>query len=188
MDSTLPTADSYTVLFDDLPFGAGINGRLLAGEYPSARGAEAAATKMARYLDTGVSFFLDLTEPHEYGLRQYAAEAKKQATARGREIVHQRMPIPDMDIPPGSFMREILNQIDKALADGHTVYVHCYGGIGRTGTVIGCWLARHGLDGAEALNRIAAWRAGTPDGRRTSPETHAQREMVRSWAPSSPHR
>lgn len=35
-----------------------------------------------------------------------------------------------------------------ALAAGQTVYVHCYGGIGRTGTVVGCWLVRHGLSGA----------------------------------------
>jgi hypothetical protein len=184
MSTTLPTPDSYEVLFDGLQMEAGVNGRFLAGEYPSAKGETEAAAKITRYLDAGVTFFLDLTEVNEYGLRQYAAEARRQGMARGMEVTHQRLPIPDMDIPPASFMEVILNKLDRALAEGHTVYVHCYGGIGRTGTVVGCWLARHGLDGEAALRRIAAWRAGTPDGRRTSPETHAQREMVRHW-PSS---
>jgi protein-tyrosine phosphatase len=62
------------------------------------------------------------------------------------------------------------------------VYVHCRGGIGRTGTVIGCWLARNGLTGQAALDRIAELRAGTPDGYTQSPETAAQRAFVLAFA------
>ena len=31
------------------------------------------------------------------------------------------------------------------------MYLHCWGGVGRTGTVVGCWLVRHGRTGDEAL-------------------------------------
>lgn len=31
------------------------------------------------------------------------------------------------------------------------VYLHCWGGIGRTGTIVGCWLARNGFPGKAAL-------------------------------------
>ena len=41
----------------------------------------------------------------------------------------------------------ILDAIDVALAQGRTVDVRCWGRIGRTGAVVGCWLVRHGLTG-----------------------------------------
>jgi len=176
MNWTLPTPDAYWVT-SPTP----TNGRLLAGEYPSAKDPAAATAKLARYLDSGVTFFLDLTEAGEYHLRPYAAEIQQMAVARRLEVTHRRMPIPDMGTPPAADMIAILDTIDTALSQGETVYVHCFGGIGRTGTVIGCWLARHGLPGKQALAQIAAWRAGTPDGQRPSPETAAQRQMVINW-------
>ena len=78
-------------------------------------------------------------------------------------------------------MAEILDTLDAALAQGETVYVHCFGGIGRTGTVVGCWLVRHGLTGEQALAQIAAWREGTPDEWNQSPETASQRQMALAW-------
>ena len=50
-------------------------------------------------------------------------------------------------------MTRILDDVDAALADGGAVYVHCWGGIGRTGTVVGCWLVRHGLDDGDPIAR-----------------------------------
>jgi protein-tyrosine phosphatase len=61
------------------------------------------------------------------------------------------------------------------------VYVHCFGGIGRTGTVVGCYLVRHGADAETALAEIARRRQGTPDGYRRSPETNEQRQFVLTW-------
>ncbi len=43
----------------------------------------------------------------------------------------------------------------------------------RTGTVVGCWLVRHGLDRGDTVADIAALRAGLP-GAIPSPETAAQ--------------
>ena len=74
------------------------------------------------------------------------------------------MPIHDVSTPTQAQMARILDAIDAALAVGHAVYLHCYGGIGRTGTVVGCYLVRHGMDGEEALAEIARLRQGTPDG------------------------
>ena len=86
-----------------------------------------------------------------------------------------------METPTQEEMAGILDTIDAALDAGHTVYVHCYGGIGRTGTVIGCYLVRHGMSGEEALEEIAGLRQGTPDGWKRSPETEPQRQMVQNW-------
>ena len=80
-------------------------------------------------------------------------------------------------------MMSILDAIDNALSRGGTVYVHCWGGVGRTGTVIGCWLVRHGLSGEEALEQIAEWWKGVEKSHRapSSPETSGQRGYVMEW-------
>lgn len=171
--TALPTPDSYWVSLPNAP--------LLAGEYPGAKDPNEATRKLGRYLDAGVTTFIDLTEAGEYHLRPYAEEVIALGAARGLSVSHHPYPIPDLGAPTAAEMRDILDAIDAALTAGQTVYVHCYGGVGRTGTVVGCWLVRHGLSGAAALAQIAVWRAATPDGARPSPETAAQRTMVLNW-------
>ena len=180
-NTSKPTPDSYWIPCDTLPLHQSLNGRFLAGEYPSAKDAAEAEIKLGRYLDNGVTTFLDLTEAGEYHLRPYAAPVQQMAAARRLVVSHQRLSIPDMGIPTLDFMTCILNTLDEALAQGETVYVHCFGGIGRTGTVVGCWLVRHGLTGEQALVQIAEWRQDTPHGYRQSPETEKQRQLVLTW-------
>ena len=166
-----PIADSYWV----------VPGRLLAGEYPGAWQKADARAKLGRLLDAGVTDFINLTEAGEYGLKPYAYLLPAEAARRGTIVAHHRRQIPDMGTPTADEMESILETIDELLAAGKTVYVHCYGGIGRTGTVVGCYLARHGMAGAEVLEQIARWREGTPDGWKRSPETEEQRRMVLNW-------
>lgn len=180
MTLSLPTPDAYWVTPPGVTMPG--NGRFLAGEYPSAKDPQEAAAKLARYLDSGVTFFLDLTEAGEYSLRPYADQIEQLAAGRGQPVTHRRLAIPDLGTPSPAFMGEILDTLDVALAQGETVYAHCFGGIGRAGTVVGCWLVRHGLTGEQALAQIAAWREGTPDEWKRSPETVAQRQMILAWA------
>lgn len=78
-------------------------------------------------------------------------------------------------------MRHILNVIDQELEAGNGVYVHCVGGVGRTGTVIGCHLVRHGMSGDEALQEIKRLRTDMLYADFPSPSTVAQRQMIQSW-------
>jgi len=78
-------------------------------------------------------------------------------------------------------MQAILDFIDHQMLTGHVVYVHCQGGIGRTGTVVGCYLVRHGMTGEEALQAIRELRSATTFPNTRSPETEAQCAMVRHW-------
>ena len=59
------------------------------------------------------------------------------------------------------------------------MYVHCWGGIGRTGTVIGCWLAGQGLGYDDIVERLASLRAGTRKAGRRSPEADSQHDLLR---------
>lgn len=156
-------------------------GRLLAGEYPGAADEDEARAKLAHLMDAGITAFVDLTELGEYDLNPYVPYLAELASDRGVMLTHRRAAIRDASAPTHGRMLEILDLIDELLARGENVYVHCYGGRGRTGTVIGCHLVRGGLTGEQALAQIAAWRRGTPDGRYRSPETERQRQMVLSW-------
>jgi hypothetical protein len=166
-----PIADSYWVL----------PGQLLAGEYPGDLEDEQARYKLRRLLEAGITLFLDLTEEGEHALRPYAHLLQKEAAALGRSATHFRLPIPDYGAPSSAQMKRIMDLLDAGLQSEQIIYVHCYGGIGRTGTVVGCFLVRHGLSGEAALAHIAALRRDTPDSWKHSPETDKQRQMVLGW-------
>lgn len=161
-----------------------IPGRLLAGEYPGAVMGDMARIRLERFAACGIDRFLDLTEAGE--LRPYADQAIAAGRAMGLAVAHQRHAIPDMGIPDApERMQAMLGQIDDWLADGRLVYVHCWGGVGRTGTVIGCYLVRHGLTGEQALARLAeCWLEVSAVKRRRfprTPQTRPQAEYVRNW-------
>ena len=65
--------------------------------------------------------------------------------------------------------------------------MHCYGGIGRTGTVVGCWLIEQGAAGDDPIATIAELRANIRF-RRPSPETREQIAFVRDWPAPKPSR
>ena len=160
-------------------------GRFAAGEYPGDRNPELASRKLEELLDAGIDHFVDLTEPGE--LAPYEGIAEQTASSLDLQVGWERHAIRDLSVPQNpEQMTLILDAIDDALSDGKTVYVHCWGGVGRMGTVVGCWLVRHGHSGDEALRMIAErWRHMEKAYRiPRSPETPEQREYVRNWKES----
>lgn len=163
-----------------------LDGRLIAGEYPGDRDEMPARVKLSALLDAGVTTFVDLTEPHE--LEPYEPVVVQLARARGTAVTYARHSIRDVSVPTApSVMGEILDAIDSALDTGGAVYVHCWGGVGRTGTVVGCHLVRRGMTGDEALARVAELFKNMQKypRRRRSPETDEQEAYVRSWTERS---
>jgi len=147
--------------------------RFAAGEYPGAPLLDDARAKLEAL--AGIDTFVDLTdandllEPYEHLL-----------PTGSRRIA---IPLQDLSVPPPEVMVEVLDTIDEELAAGRTVYLHCWGGIGRTGTVVGCWLVRHGMDGPDALIRVSDLIRTTPKHWRAAPETSEQRDAIRTWPP-----
>jgi hypothetical protein len=162
-------------------------GRLLAGEYPGSLSEEKAREKVRVLIAAGIDSFVDLTEAGEmtrpYETRLLAEEAEN----AGLPVPgHRRFGIPDVSVlADDAGYGEILDHIRNELNDGKHVYVHCWGGKGRTGTVIGCWLidnARLGYDGA--VQRMRDLRSGTRKFVHDPfvPETRAQHDVLRRRA------
>ncbi len=149
---------------------------LFAGAYPGSDGDADAEAEVTALCGAGVDLFFDLTE---FG------ELEPYAHLLPGGIEHRRFPIPDFTVPRPGYAAQILDELASVLAGGKTVYVHCWGGRGRTGTLVGCWLVRHGLRGRDALETIARWRQGLPDARLASPETAEQRDLVLRWEPGT---
>lgn len=162
----------------------------LAGEYPGSYNPEEARRKIDSFLECGIRTFIDLTQPHE--LVPYEPILREQAGIFDYQTSYQRFAIRDHGVPSIQTMSLILDAIDSAIENNSPVYVHCWGGVGRTGTVVGCYLVRHGMTPKQALARVAELYGTRPKDfyLPTSPETEAQFEFVRGWreTPSAGHK
>ena len=157
-------------------------GRLLAGEYPGHFDGERTRQRIDALVEAGFDTFIDLTMPNE--TLPYVPILLEEANAYEIQAQHLRFPIGDFGLPTPQQMNSILNTIDENLRSGHKIYVHCQGGIGRTGTTVGCYLVRHGRNGEEALRQLAEWWKSVPKSRYhpRSPETDEQVNFIRDWA------
>ena len=153
------------------------DGRILAGEYPGAPsgGEKKAAAKANLLLDAGVRTVIDLTEPDE--LDPYEETLLDEAARRGIEVVRISHPIPDNHVIDRDGYDDILASIDAGLERG-AVFVHCWGGMGRTSTVIGRHLRRNGLTYDETIAEIARLRSGTRKAGQVCPQSQSQHEML----------
>ena len=151
-----------------------VPGKLLAGEYPRDKDEATSQAKISALLAAGISVFVDLTEENE-GLLSYTSLIGK--------AIHRRIAIRDGAIPNSSETTiQILDTIDHYIQQGEMVYVHCWGGVGRTGVIIGCWLARHDNGGVAALVRLRAlWAQCPKSATRETPETRDQEQYIQSW-------
>jgi len=162
---------------------------LLACEYPWCPGPVATRQKIDALLAAGVRTFIDLTEVDE--LVSYHSYLAQRAEIMGLDdIEYHRFPIPDRSLPASvQYMREILMELQDNHQRGRISAVHCRGGIGRTGMVVGCWLVESGIaqNGEEALSMIAKEWKKVEKCRRFphSPETGPQFEFVRTYSSSS---
>lgn len=179
--SPVPFPQSYWV----------VPGKLLAGYYPGDLDTVKMEKKLKRLLGAGIRYVINLIEENERkqgdpfpsiedALIRYAKRV-------GINVTCVRRPIKDFTAPAPEYIRNILDEIDDAVSQGKGVYVHCWGGKGRTGTVVGCYLARHGYaQGQDVLKLIEKLRRNDPEFHRASPETPEQRDMVTTWEEERP--
>lgn len=172
--ATPPTPSSYWV----------VENRLLAGAYPGSPDPDEHHNKVQALLEAGVRTFVNLMEEDE-------TDGQGQPFAPYDDVVRElcpharclRFPIKDLSAPSKRLMATICDEIDRSTADGSAAYVHCWGGVGRTGTVVGCWLLRHNLaNPTNVLEVLMKLRQQDRERRhRMSPETAEQQRFVKQW-------
>jgi protein-tyrosine phosphatase len=158
-----------------------VPGRFLAGEYPGSWDNDRTRPRLDSFLEAGFNTFIDLTSEGE--LLPYAPILAEQAGYYSLSVNYQRFSIGDFGIPTVGHMKTILDTIDRSMNEDRKIYVHCWGGVGRTGTTVGCYLVRQGKTGDEALAQLAAWWQQVPKRmlHPRSPETDEQVKFIREW-------
>jgi protein-tyrosine phosphatase len=172
----------------DVPFPNAywvLPGQFLAGEHPVEFSDIVTLARLTSLLDAGVQTFVNLTEERER-MPNYAAVLHDLAQARQVNLEVLRMPIPDRRVPSVELLKSILDVIDDSLARHKPVYVHCFAGIGRTGTIVGCYLKRHRrATTQDVIERISKLRRQMPFGGEPSPHTPEQIQLVENWPEES---
>jgi protein-tyrosine phosphatase len=129
---------------------------------------DAATLSQVHELDT----LLLLVEDHEL---ESAKVRGIDAAMDGQGIELLRHPVKDMGVPADpAALASALEGVAARVRAGERVAVACMGGLGRTGTIVGCLLQDSGLDADAAIGLARATRPGAI-------ETDEQETFVRGW-------
>ncbi len=161
----LPNYNAYWVIPD----------QFMAGEYPGHRFDEAQTPKrLDALLEAGITTFIDLTMPGER--IPYTPILRERAGYYHVKIHYHQYSIGDFGIPTPANMHSILDTIHHAIASGSKPYIHCWAGMGRTGTAVGCYFVEMKMSGKDALSKVDRLCYYAP-----SPQTQEQKDFVRNW-------
>ncbi len=172
-----------------------VPGAILAGPFPGSDEEFAYKLRLRALYDAGIRAFINLQQEGEMASssRKYDEDYSKifrnfLVQNNEKDIPGgflKRFPILDRGIPSVEQMISILDEIDSLVSMNIRIYIHCWGGIGRTGTVAGCYLMRHGItDRRTVLDEIFLLRKTYVDEALLSlrsPETEEQEQFVLDW-------
>ena len=86
-------------------------------------------------------------------------------------------PVRDFTAPKQWQIKRMIAFITKAISEGRPVGVSCGAGLGRTGTILACYLVANGLSTEAAIKEVRSKRPG-------SIETGEQENAIRTFAVS----
>ena len=165
-----------------------IESKFLAGAYPGAADPAGHRHRAEQLWNLGIRTFINLVEEEEtnnYGqpFLRYDGLLRELASEAGDLVTHLRFPVQDLGVPSADRMNCILDAIDLSLAADRPVFIHCFGGVGRTGISVCCWLIRHRLvEPGNAIERLKTLReADEATCHRPAPENDRQCQFVESW-------
>lgn len=115
--------------------------------------------------------------------RKAVADPEAAAARISRDLTFLHHPIVDLGLPEPDILEGVLSDLRAQLEEGRGVYLHCWGGRGRAGTVGAAFLRRaYGLGADEALDRIQRAFSTRRDNIARSPETDEQQAFIRALA------
>lgn len=118
-----------------------LTGRILAMSYPS-------KDDFGTLKEMGISAVVSLTESDT-----------NEGVAGGLDRHHFRYP--DMTAPSDRLIDDFIATVDEYFFNNQTVVVHCQAGLGRTGTLIACYLVHLGMEAEEAIKHVRKRRKGS---------------------------
>lgn len=138
------------------------------------RGGEWLQDELENWRRAGVHTVFSLLTPEEERDLDLLHEER---VTKEHDMAFTSFPIPDRQVPDSETkLAKVLERVDKELASGKNVVLHCRQGIGRSGLVAACLLVTKGLDAGAAIKRLSTAR-GTP-----VPETAEQRRWIGHYA------
>jgi protein-tyrosine phosphatase len=110
---------------------------------------------------------------------------RKELNYHPKNLHFLHSPIVDLGLPSPEKLDLLLAELQQRLAKGEKLYIHCWGGRGRAGTVGACLLAlMWGVPVPEALERVQRAFDTRKDEQRRSPETDEQHAFVKEYVES----
>jgi hypothetical protein len=106
---------------------------------------------------------LSLMEEHELTIAGAPVHLLVEQLA-GHAIEWLHLPIRDMMAPDHRFETvwvDLWPRLDRKFQDGGRVFIHCYAGLGRTGTVAALILMQYGISARDAMERVRRARPGS---------------------------
>lgn len=155
-----------------------VDDRIFAGEYPVRDWNQGVRMQQIRHFTGfGITDFIDLTVPGEMPPYQ-------QFLPSG--AVRHSFPVPNRGVPESvDAVAALLRKISDIL-DGSPearIYIHCHGGVGRTGTIVSCYYVGKGMSGEEAIALMRRRYATNPNSAWiVAPETQAQIDFIMEFA------
>lgn len=174
----VPIKNSYSVHKD-------LN--IFAGEYPGAKDVNECMMKVQdAFCSSNIKYFYDLT---------CEGELTPYANFLDGNKCYFRFPIPDCGVPANTgivarLCQEIIYRGENGTKPYDGIYIHCWGGVGRTGTIVACLYAylmkNQGMSVediySKSMQQLQDAFSKCPKSKfRVSPENYMQREFVRKF-------
>jgi atypical dual specificity phosphatase len=131
----------------------------------------------------GPASFDDLAFLYHQGVRAVIRMEERTIAADGGndiDLVDLYEPVEDFTAPDMEQIQRMIDFIDQQTAEERPVVVSCYAGIGRTGTVLACYLVHRGTEPAAAISRVRELRPPSIQTADQEAAIHAYAKWARS--------